>query len=78
MFLKCYTTYVAVAIIFILLSLAPTPMLIHIYFKPDRKRVKHILCGVCMKKTGVSEKNIYLAITGSTEDAHSANADMYM
>ena len=31
-----------------------------------------------MKKAGGSENNIYLAITGSTENAHSANADMYM
>ena len=61
--------------IFILLSLVPTPVLILIYFKPVRKRIKRILCSVYMKKTAVSEKSIKLASTGSTNDA---NSDMYM
>ena len=34
--------------IFILLSLVPTPVLILIYFKPVRKRVKRILCCSCL------------------------------
>ena len=36
--------------VFILLSLVPSPVLILIYFKPVRKRIKRILCGTCMKK----------------------------
>ena len=38
-----------VAVILILLSLVPTPVLILIYFRPVRKRIKRILCNVCMK-----------------------------
>ena len=63
--------------IFVLLSLVTTPVLILIYFKPVRKRIKHILCSVYMK-TAVSEKSIKLASTGSTKNANSANANMYM
>ena len=64
--------------ILVLLSLVPTPVLILIYFKPVRKGIKRILCSVYMKKTAVSEKSIQLASTGSTKNANSANADMYM
>ena len=43
--------------VFILLSLVPTPVLILIYFRPVRKRIKSILCGVCMKKEYELEKS---------------------
>ena len=46
-----------VEIVFILLSVIPTPVLILIYFRPVRKRVKHILCSVCLNKLVVSEKS---------------------
>ena len=61
--------------VFILLSLVPTPVLILIYFKPVRKRIKHILCGVCMKTEYVSEKS-KTGKTGSssTGNAHSADS----
>ena len=56
--------------IFIILSLLPTPVLILIYFKPVRKRVKSILCGVCMKKENVSEKSR----TGKTKNNNAGNS----
>ena len=62
--------------VFILLSLVPTPVLILIYFKPVRKRIKRFLCGVCMKKTYyVSEKSQ----TGKTGVSSVGNdADTYL
>ena len=68
-----------VAAILILLSLVPTPVLIFIYFRPVRQRIKRILCGVCMKKEYELEK----CKTGkmgisSAGNAHSPDEDMYM
>ena len=60
--------------IFILLSLVPTPVLILIYFRPVRQRIKRMLCGVCMKKVVVSEKS-KTGKTSSTANAHSGDAD---
>lgn len=37
--------------VFILLSLIPTPILILVFFRPIRLRVKRMLCSVCLKKT---------------------------
>ena len=61
--------------VFILLSLVPTPVLILIYFKPVRQRVQRILCGVCMKKTAMSEKSKTgkAASTGSEGNARSTD-----
>ena len=61
--------------VFILLSLVPTPVLILIYFRPVRKRIKRILCGVCMKTEYVSEKS-KTSKTGntSTGNAHSGDS----
>ena len=56
--------------IFIILSLLPTPVLIHIYFKPVTHRVKSILCDVCMKKENVSQKRR----TGKTKNNNAGNA----
>ena len=65
--------------VFILLSLVPTPVLILIYFKPVRIRVKRILCGVCIKTKNVSEKSKSgKAATGSEGNAHSTDLDMIM
>ena len=61
--------------VFILLSLVPTPVLILIYFKPVRKRVKRILCGVCMKPEYVSEKSkTGKTVSSSTGNAHSGDS----
>ena len=61
--------------VFILLSLVPTPVLILIYFKPVRKRVKRILCGVCMKTEYVSEKSkTGKTVSSSTGNAHSGDS----
>ena len=60
--------------IFVLLSLVPTPVLILIYFKPVRKRIKRILCSVCMKKTAVSEKSKTVK-TGSKGNTRTADVD---
>ena len=55
--------------IFILLSLVPTPVLILIYFRPVRQRMKRMLCGVCMKKEAVSE----MSKTGKTATSSAGN-----
>ena len=46
-----------VEIVFILLSVIPTPVLILIYFRPVRNRIKRILCRVCLNQLDVSEKS---------------------
>ena len=75
--LEMALTYVAVILIF--LSLVPTPVLILIYFRPVRKRIKRILCNVCMKKIDASENSkAGRAVTGSAGNAQSADADMYI
>ena len=59
------------------LSLVPTPVLILIYFKPVRRRIKRILCGMCMKKVDVSKKSTTSkTATGSEGKVQSANDDM--
>ena len=63
--------------VFILLSLVPTPVLILIYFKPVRQRIKGILCVVCKKKEYALLKSKTVK-TGSSNDGnngHSADAD---
>ena len=68
-----------VEVIFILLSLVPTPVLILMYFKPVRKRIKRILCSACKKKTAVSEKSkTGKTSTGREGNSRSADADMNM
>ena len=63
----------------ILISLVPTPVLILIYFRPVRKRIKRILCGVCGKKAYVSEKTkTGETRSSSTGNAPSGDADMYI
>ena len=64
-----------VQFLFILLSLVPTPVLIIIYFKPVRKRIKSIICGVCVKKSEKSESSKTPAT--STNNAYSADAGKY-
>ena len=65
--------------VFILLSLLPTPVLILIYLRPVRQRIKRMLCGACIKKVDLSEKSkTGRTVTGSVGNAHSANADMYV
>ena len=62
---------------FILLSLVPTPVLILIYFRPVRQRIKRILCGACTKKVDLSKKSTTSkTATGSEGKAQSANDDM--
>ena len=65
--------------VFILLSLVPTPVLILIYFRPVRQRIKRILCGTCMKKADVSEKS-RTGKTGTSNagNTHSPDEDMCM
>ena len=66
-----------VVVILILLSLVPTPVLILIYFRPVRQRIKRILCGACTKKVDLSEKSTTSkTATGSEGKAQSANEDM--
>ena len=55
--------------IFILLSLVPTPVLILIYFRPVRQRMKRMLCGTCMKREAVSE----MSKTGKTATSSAGN-----
>ena len=42
---------------FILLSLVPTPVLILIYFRPVKQRIKRLICGICVKKSEKSESS---------------------
>ena len=66
-----------VVVILILLSLVPTPVLILIYFRPVRQRIKRILCGACTKKVDLSKKSTTSkTATGSEGKAQSANEDM--
>ena len=44
--------------VFILLSLLPTPVLILIYFKPVRQRIKHILCCSCLHLKKASRRRL--------------------
>ena len=63
--------------VFILLSLIPTPVLILIYFRPVRQRMKHMLCGVCMKKVVSLEKSkTAKTAIGSGGKANSADASI--
>ena len=67
----------SMAVILILLSLVPTPLLILIYFRPIRQRIKRILCGTCMKKEYVSEKSKPGKMaTGGAENAQSPQENM--
>ena len=61
--------------VLILISLIPTPVLILIYFRPVRQRMKRMLCCVCMKKVDMSEKNkTGTTAIGSGGKANSADA----
>ena len=63
--------------VFIFLSLIPTPVLILIYFRPVRQRMKRMLCGVCMKKVVSLEKSkTAKTATGSGGNAYSADASI--
>ena len=67
--------------VLILISLIPTPVIILIYFRPVRQRMKHMLCCVCMKKVDMSEKNkTGMTATGSGGNVLSTDAgiDLYM
>ena len=44
--------------VFVLLSLVPTPVLILIYFKPVRKRIKHTLCCSCLRLKKVARQRL--------------------
>ena len=63
--------------VFILLSLIPTPVLILVYFKPVRQRMKHMLCSVCMKTVHTLEKSkTAKTAIGSGGNAYSADASI--
>ena len=65
------------AVLLIVLSLVPTPVLILIYFRPVRQRIKRILCGVCMKKEYELEKSkTDKMATGGAGIAQSPHEDM--
>ena len=63
--------------VFILLSLVPTPVIILVYFRPVRQRMKRMLCGVCMKMVHTSERSKSgMTATGSGGNAYSADASI--
>ena len=63
--------------VLILLSLIPTPVIILVYFRPVRQRMKRMLCCVCMKKVDMSEKSkTGMTATGSGGKANSADASI--
>ena len=63
--------------VFILLSLVPTPVIILVYFRTIRQRMKRMLCCVCMKKVDMLEKSkTGMTATGSRGKANSADASI--
>ena len=63
--------------VLILISLIPTPVIILVYFRPVRQRMKRMLCCVCMKKVDMSDKNkTGMTATGSGGNAYSADASI--
>ena len=73
--------FLYVKFIFVLLSLISTPVLILVYFRPVRQRMKRMLCGVCTKKV-VAPKKSKTGKTrigsGGTVLSTDAGIDLYM
>ena len=66
---------------FVLLSHISTPMLILIYFRPVRQRMKCMLCGVCTKKVVVPKKSKTgktRVVSGGNVLSTDAGIDLYM
>ena len=66
---------------FVLLSHISTPVLILVFFRPVRQRMKRMLCGVCTKKVVVPKKSKTAkthVVSGGNVLSTDAGIDLYM